>query len=209
MPEESGAYIALSYCWGGPQSAITTSTNIEARTRAIPLTELPRTIREAVTVTRSLRIRYLWVDAICINQDDIAEKTKEIAVMGNIYKNAILTIAAGSAASTDEGFLMKRSLPAACCLPFYVSEQQSGTIWLQDQKTFKRPMEPLDSRAWTMQEFLLSTRILYYGTKEVAWRCRTENFKGFISFDGSGSRYPAPSTTYFPQSLSEKTKSLD
>ena len=82
--------------------------------------------------------------------------------MGEIYKNPTVTIAAGNATSANEGFLMKRSLPSACPLPFYVSENKPGTIWLQDQKTFNRFPEPLDSRAWTLQEFLLSPRILLW-----------------------------------------------
>ena len=201
--QEYGSYVALSYCWGGQQSAITTSVNISARRDAISLGELPQTIRDAVAVTRSLGIRYLWVDALCIIQDSGADKTKEIALMSEIYKNAAVTVAAGSATGVNEGFLMTRSLPSACYLPFYISEKQSGTIWLQDQKTFKRHPEPLDCRAWTLQEFLLSPRILYYGSNEVIWRCRTENLKDWISLT-SCLAYPSPSTSYLPLSIFER-----
>jgi len=199
---EYGSYVALSYCWGGQQPAITTSTNIGGRTDAISLAELPQTIRDAIAVTRSLGIRYLWVDALCIIQDSAADKTKEIAFMGEIYKNAAVTVAAGNATDANEGFLMPRSLPSACSLPLYISKKQSGTLWLQDQKTFKRPPEPLDCRAWTFQEFLLSPRILYYGSNEVIWRCRTESLKDWISLTSSLA-YPLPSTSYLPLSIFE------
>ena len=65
-----------------------------------------------------------------------------------------MTVAAGNASSANDGFLRKLSLPLACFVPFYVSETIEGDIWLQDQTTFKRPSEPLDSQAWTSQEFL-------------------------------------------------------
>ncbi|KAH6714411.1 heterokaryon incompatibility protein-domain-containing protein [Leptodontidium sp. MPI-SDFR-AT-0119] len=200
--QEFGPYVALSYCWGGQQET-TTSKNITARTKELSLAELPPTIKDAVAVTRSLGIRYLWVDALCIIQDSPTDKTNEIALMGEIYKNSTITVAAGNATSVGEGFLMRRSLPAACSLPFYVSEEQSGTVWLQDQKTFKRSPEPLDSRAWTLQEFLLSPRILYYGSHEIVWRCRTEHLKSWIYLT-SWLVYPLPSTSYLPLSIFER-----
>lgn len=204
--QEYGSYVALSYCWGGQQPTITTLDNIGARTAAISFAELPQTVRDAVAVTRSLGIRYLWVDALCIIQDSGPDKIKEIALMGEIYKNAAVTVAAGNATDVKEGFLKPRSLPSACSLPLYISEKQSGTIWLQDRKTFKRPPEPLDCRAWTFQEFLLSPRILYYGSNEVIWRCLTENLNDWISLT-SPLAYPLPSTLYLPLSIFEREAS--
>jgi hypothetical protein len=58
--------------------------------------ELPRTVRDAITVTRSLEYGYLWVDSLCIIQDDKQDQDLQIGMMDEIYSNATLTIAAGS-----------------------------------------------------------------------------------------------------------------
>src|ERR1700678_2585285 len=61
---EEGEYSALSYCWGGPQQYVTTNSNIEAMKAGIPFYALPFTIQDAVSVTRDLGLRYLWVDTL-------------------------------------------------------------------------------------------------------------------------------------------------
>src|ERR1700733_2500585 len=68
--EESGGkkpepYVALSYCWGGSQEHImTTRTNLPERLQNIPFETLPQTIKDAIIVTRELKYKYLWVDAL-------------------------------------------------------------------------------------------------------------------------------------------------
>lgn len=73
IPKQKGRqnhYATLSYCWGPPGlNARTTKENVGERRRKIPLDSLPRTVRDAVKVTRELGIRYLWVDALCIVGD--------------------------------------------------------------------------------------------------------------------------------------------
>ena len=71
----------------------------------IPLSLLPRTIQDAIFVTRQLGIRYLWVDALCIIQDSPKDKMREIEEMEDIYNRATLTIAAANADSCSRGFL--------------------------------------------------------------------------------------------------------
>jgi hypothetical protein len=66
---------------------------------------LPQTIQDAISVTHRLGIRYLWVDALCIIQDNPIDKSTEINAVGANYKNATLTISAASAASVELGFL--------------------------------------------------------------------------------------------------------
>jgi hypothetical protein len=99
-----GQYIALSYCWGIKQDYTTALRTIEYD-EPILLSKLPQTIHDAVTVTRRLNIRYLWVDALCIIQDSPVDKAVEISAMGGFYKNAILTIAVTCAVGVQDGFL--------------------------------------------------------------------------------------------------------
>jgi len=72
-PNEKAFYLALSYCWGGPQEITTTSATLETYISSLPA-DLPGTIKDAILVTRSLGFRYLWVDALCIIQDDDSDK---------------------------------------------------------------------------------------------------------------------------------------
>ena len=63
-------YVALSYCWGGDQMAKTVKSRVTDYEKDIPLHTLPQTIQDAIVVTRGIGLRYLWVDAMCIIQDD-------------------------------------------------------------------------------------------------------------------------------------------
>jgi hypothetical protein len=103
--QERGQYAALSHCWGGEQAAATTIANLRAQTQGIPTQSLRATILDAIKVTRGTGLRYLWVDTLCIVQDDSEDKHTGISTMGSIYKNATFTIAAFSAERASEGFL--------------------------------------------------------------------------------------------------------
>lgn len=91
---EYGPYIALSYCWGSTNPAVTTRHNLKERVKEIPFSDLPRTVHDAITVTRRLGIRFLWVDVLCIAQDSIngEDWVHESSRMADIYGNAYLTI---------------------------------------------------------------------------------------------------------------------
>jgi hypothetical protein len=174
QPNETALYIALSYCWGGAQDITTTVATLQAYTKSLPIELLPRTIQDAIIITQSLGIRYLWIDALCIVQDDQADKSSEINAMGMIYKSATLTIAAASSSSAKDGFLQNRPPPLMCQLPFYLTDNEYGSIWLR-KPSREHFHEPLDDRGWTLQESLLSPRILYYATKDLIWKCQTGN----------------------------------
>ncbi|KAK3955246.1 heterokaryon incompatibility protein-domain-containing protein, partial [Pseudoneurospora amorphoporcata] len=97
LASELGDFIpfsALSYCWGGDQQLKLEKSLIERlRTTDMGIEELPPIIADAVTVTLSLGIRHLWVDALCILQDSDEDKAREIGFMGKIYSAATVTLA--------------------------------------------------------------------------------------------------------------------
>lgn len=184
-------YIALSYCWGGFQQVTTTKSTLKDHVTGIPYDLLSKTIQDAVTTTRNLGISYLWVDALCIIQDCAVDKAHEISKMGQIYKNATLTIAAASAKTVHEGFLQQRPRPPSCEIPIYHDHQSEyaryggklpfetwitgrprPTVWLSATVKSSDADEPLYSRGWTLQERLLSPRMLLYGQKELTWQCQ-------------------------------------
>lgn len=102
---QTGCYVALSHCWGNPENhpLKTTKGNYTERLAGIPLEELPKTFRDAVKITKHIGVKYLWIDSLCIIQDDIEDWKQEAAKMGAVYEYARLTIAAADARDSTEG----------------------------------------------------------------------------------------------------------
>lgn len=191
-------YAALSYCWGGvdPRSK-TTNDNFRDGYRDIEFSSLPQCLQDAVTVARGLDIRYLWIDALCIIQDDANDWAREAGTMLGVFQNAFLTIGAAVSASFHEGFLNHR--PGRISLPFSSSceKRVSGRINLSTTPSF--PSWPLQTtpfwpvwydledsewnrRGWVWQEQSLSKRLLIFGEQMIHLKCahctRSEN--GFV-----------------------------
>lgn len=101
-------WCALSYVWGGDQPLKLTKSSIDHLKDAIPLEKLPATIRDAVLVSRGLGFEYIWIDCLCIIQDDPEDLTRELATMPSIYQYATVTVAASSAGHVRDGFLQQR-----------------------------------------------------------------------------------------------------
>ncbi|KAK1756993.1 heterokaryon incompatibility protein-domain-containing protein, partial [Echria macrotheca] len=172
---ENRGYATLSYCWGQIPQFKATKANIVDLYRGFPLTSLSQTVQDAVEVTRSLGLPFLWVDALCIIQDDEADKSREIEQMATIYRNTAVTIAALSATGATKGFLrVPRPRPQSCeiLLPLG-SRDQVGTISLAVEEPGVDLCEmPLCHRGWSFQELFLSPRILLYSTDQLLWYSR-------------------------------------
>lgn len=178
-PGEKSFYTALSYCWGRFQDIITTQANMSQHVLGIPLDTLPQTIRDAIRVTRKLGYQYLWVDALCIVQDNTKDKATEINNMGAIYKNATLTIAASNSDSVYKGFLAAPSEQKGLKLPFLLPDSTVGSLTLgkaiEDIDSVPYKGGPLATRGWALQESMLSTRVLFFGASEMKWQCPMED----------------------------------
>jgi hypothetical protein len=98
-------YVALSNVWSHQIEPRIRSHNVEefSSPGAFARTELPRTIEDAIEVTRALGYRYLWVASLCILQDRMAEKIALIETMDAIYGNADLTIIEASGSTARNG----------------------------------------------------------------------------------------------------------
>jgi len=161
----NNSYVALSYCWGESQLIMLTTQSMSILTKGIDVKMLPRTIQDAITVTRRLRQQYLWVDALCVLQDDGTARAQDISNMHDIYANAFITICASSAVKCSDGFLkdFTNSFPSAIRVPFHPPESTAGTILLRKQLSIvSRWRTPLDVRAWAYQEAALSPRKLIF-----------------------------------------------
>lgn len=183
--DEHGDYTALSYCWGGPQPITATKGNMSQLTKGVEVTSLPQTLQDAVLTTRRLGVRHLWVDALCIVQDDPQDKKREIEQMGAIYRNSVVTIAATNSRSASEGFLkcsMAHTPAASCTMQVYLPESSvigKVTLSLEAKRDRTKP-ELLRTRGWAFQEAILSPRILSFSTYEVFYSCQRNN-KSFNS----------------------------
>lgn len=180
-PGEKGRYICLSYCWGGPQRVMTTVSTLAERKREIAYADLPLTLRDAIDVTKDLGIRYIWIDALCIIQDDLIDWGRESAAMADVYGNSYLTISASASPSAEAGMFIKPSKDTrAVCFQVSTTLQSGEEVTMTARRMERHhdlvrqsPIEdsPLVKRAWTFQEHLLPTRVLQFGTYEAIWEC--------------------------------------
>ncbi|CAM1508024.1 Fc.00g048720.m01.CDS01 [Cosmosporella sp. VM-42] len=125
-------------------------------------TIVPKTLSDAIKVCRMIGITYIWIDALCIAQDDQQDKATEIYQMGKIYKDATLTIMAASAKSVYSGFLDDTKVDAPVVkLPFHLGQDSFGAVFVRNSFT-SRPYflneELIFKRAWTLQEMLLAAK---------------------------------------------------
>ncbi|KAI8400261.1 hypothetical protein FOFC_19090, partial [Fusarium oxysporum] len=192
-------YVALSYCWGRNPSIKALTGNLEDMKTGIGLEELPAAYTDAIALTRELGVRYLWIDALCIIQDSQADWERECSRMADTYANAFLTIAASSSTSVTSHFLRPQLKPpprAARDQSAIYSEsmrsengppillkvrlmQATGAHWKwrPSHSTDQQPLvEPLTQRGWTLQEKVLSTRLLSISVMEMAWTCKEAIF---------------------------------
>ncbi|CZR66340.1 uncharacterized protein PAC_16241 [Phialocephala subalpina] len=176
---EKAQYAALSYCWGsGTQQLTTNTSNFRSYLLALPY-NLPKTILDAVEVCRKVGIPYLWVDALCIIQDDDSDKLDQMAQMGSIYKNSTITIIAASAEKVTDGFLNGKANDPIAQLPIFVDNSTSGTVYLRirhAENTYSHD-EPIFQRAWTLQELLLSPRALVFDSCQINLKCLEHEFQ--------------------------------
>ena len=170
-------YATLSYCWGAQPALKTTTSNLSShRQDGILISSLPRTLADAVRVaSRCVSVDYLWVDALCIIQDSVADWEAECSRMGDYYRNGRATISALSAASSSAGFLHERAgIPGGRVAPFH--PHQAGDIWVRPVPPSRNDvfrLAPLTRRGWALQERLLSTRVLHYTSSRLFWECLT------------------------------------
>ncbi len=182
-PGERARYVALSYCWGGDQPYATKKGTIHQKIGGIPMQELGQSIQDAITVARNISIRYIWIDALCIIQDDDDDKNRELAVMGDIYRRATVAITAANAARAADGFLHPLPELSSVSCPFLTSENTQGSGALVEHKWTlhnRAAGDPTDRRGWCFQEALLPCRRLVFGTQGLSWDCLQEDSKPVV-----------------------------
>ena len=172
-------YIALSYVWGASCSQFrTTKANLtflqsegslrETDTR----TYLPGTIQRAMHFTSLLDVDFLWVDCLCIVQDDPINAASQINSMASIYSNSYLTLCAADGADAESGLLGIRQYSPPRNVQQDIlafNDSRMSSKWV---KVMHSVGSIYDERGWTFQERVLSRRSLSFTGSGLEWRCR-------------------------------------
>jgi len=172
------SYTCLSYCWGGEQEFKTTRATLSEMKQRISWDDLPPLFRSAANMTIELGIRYLWIDCLCIVQDDFKDWARESGSMASVYGEATLVLVAAAARSPADGFFYNAS-PADG--PFALQYRPQGgdgaaeTVYIRRRPLQEHCTLPLKERAWTFQEGWLARRVVQFSTDGVSFTCRTDS----------------------------------
>jgi hypothetical protein len=167
-------YVTLSHKWGKEEITVLTTENIHMFQTNICVDELPRTFQDAITVTRDLGVRYLWIDSLCIIQNSKTDWRTEAATMQDVYSNCLLNIAASMSDKPSQGLRSHRS--SETCDPVHIRARFG-----QDEQVYScyydawgdiAGVAPLNRRGWVVQERLLSPRTAHFASSTF-WECRT------------------------------------
>lgn len=177
LPEGQVRYMTLSYRWGSTKCLKLLKKNIHLACQGLPISQLPQTFQDAITVARRLNTRYLWIDALCIVQDSTEDWEREAPTMRYVYSHSICNIAAAAGADqTSELFHGRRTkdhLPGLVVAPSVHPDSTSQKFLLFDKGYWGRRLSqgPLYSRGWVFQECLLAPRVLYFSKDQILWEC--------------------------------------
>jgi hypothetical protein len=188
--EEPRRYFALSYVWGQVANLQLLEKNVDELGKPSALRScfesLPRVIQDAITITQELGEQFLWVDSICICQDDSVTKHLQIANMNRIYQSAVATLVAIHATDAASG------LPGV--QPYEKPRTQHIERVHNMQMTTLLPdvhdtPSVYSTRAWTFQEEMFSRRLLYFSNDQVYFRCLKSTYSEDMHEDDPGFPY--------------------
>jgi hypothetical protein len=177
---EKVEYLALSHCWGGKIDCRLNKSLVSQNLQSFDMNEMPRNFQHAVLITRQLGYNYLWIDSLCIVQDDPVDWETESAKMGLVYSNAACVISATGALNSEEGcFFPKDSTSQNVVIGQNSDFSLIVCSWIQEEKMldtlFTRYVEqaPLSNRGWAFQERILAKRILHFSRGGILYECNT------------------------------------
>lgn len=178
-------YMTLSHSWGQPsQHPLKTTRQTQPdHSIRISFTALPPMFQDTVTVARQLQVRYLWIDSLCIVQDDDGDWQEEAAKMASVYSASYLTIAPCDFSSSQSGFLSSLSAveqPLVVREPLADSDRlkryNHGDILMRILPRISEMHKYVEKtvlweRGWVLQEQALSRRVLQIAQNMLFWSC--------------------------------------
>ena len=175
---ENMEYLTLSHCWGKKPVVRLLKSNFSAMRESISFDILSQTFRDAVTVTRKMGIRFLWIDSLCIIQDSAEDWRAESAQMDKVYGNALCNLAATSSEDGNGGLFRPKdrypTLVTKCLIEPEWADYEKRQFLLVDAHHWDHNVYdlPLCQRAWVLQELLLAPRVIHFGP-QLCWECKT------------------------------------
>jgi hypothetical protein len=132
---------------------------------------LTKTLKDAIRVTYSLGLRYIWIDSICIIQNDLEDWEREAVMMASVYQGSDLTIAAASSPNSYVGLFLNTVPPA-------LRIDEDARFGVQMLRAFGGNEDEihesiLNQRGWVLQEIVLSRRVVYFTNNQVYWHCQS------------------------------------
>jgi len=178
-------YLTLSHCWGKLEVLKLEGHNIEAMMAGFQISELPQTFQDAIEITRRLGYQYLWIDAMCIIQDSVDDWSFEALRMAAVYENGVCNIAALGAVNSHGGcFVTRRPLEHYSCrlvenndMDLYATSRKTYLELLSESDPESNAPGAIHTRAWIVQERLMSPRNVYFGSRIIRWECRSKMSK--------------------------------
>ncbi|KAI1479716.1 HET-domain-containing protein [Daldinia eschscholtzii] len=173
-------YVALSYMWNHTGNS---HANFQLEMKNVKDLEvsgslnqanIPKVITDAISLCRDLEELYLWIDRLCIIQDDVELKPAQLAAMDNIYRSATFTIAVALNSPNGDGLPGYRERPrdphSSIWRPPYDADVETRGINPNGIKALVNS-SLWNRRGWTFQERLLSRRCLFITEHQVMFRC--------------------------------------
>ncbi|KAK3367686.1 heterokaryon incompatibility protein-domain-containing protein [Podospora didyma] len=154
-------YIALSHRWGKSQHFTTTKFTLEDRRRGFKVEDLPGTYKDATFVARNLGFKFLWIDSLCIIQDDADDWRTESQQMGDIFRHAKFVIAAHCADADKEGFLA-RAMRSRDAVGIRIDSRAPFSLYRQGNLAMDVTGSPLSKRGWVLQERFMASRTIHF-----------------------------------------------
>ncbi|RSL57576.1 hypothetical protein CEP54_008218 [Fusarium duplospermum] len=180
-------YVAFSYIWGTKKMLMTQRSNLTELQKEQALSTGPlahqvaRAIRDSIELVKLLGERYLWVDALCIVQDDGASKHHQITNMSSIYAAAKLTIISAQASNAWHGLRGLENISEPRSL--HVRTVSAGGYRFVERLKYTTGLMPWCQRGWTFQEALFSPRRLIFSDDSVQWSCGTVVWTEDLDYD--------------------------
>ena len=205
--------MTLSHRWGDALTVKLTKSSAPNLVSGVSLSTLPLLYQQVVEVTKRLQKRYIWIDSLCIfqDEDDRSDWLREAGLMNKVYSNTFLNIAATGAQDNSQGLFMSRDpnqelnqIEITCSTTVINSREpapaqdfiMSDILFLESELMGA----PLNQRGWVLQERLLCPRVLHFGSRQLLWECR----RGVLC-----ERFPDILPDFMARLTSTKFKSFD
>jgi hypothetical protein len=171
-PNARHYYATLSHCWGQSRYFVLERDTIQQFMERIPSSALSKTFLDAMHIARILEIQYIWIDSLCIIQDDLDDWEKESSLMSIVYGGSTVNIAASGAEDGTIGCFFERDFSSKCRIQLSrLGQHQLYECFPYDIYGIEITRMPLMNRGWALQERVLPARTLHFTKTQIYWEC--------------------------------------